>query len=292
MSKLKIARNVSFHSIFWGWNLIFITTFYLGLLPYIGIPLITGTFDGDIAVDVFITFCAFLAVPVVCIYLGWKYFLRRPNQLMCFFYGVEAPLVTWCFVRLLIVRELTLASGFILGTLLISVFAYALNLFKPEINLKSQFKFNPYLEIIINSLILLTGIYLSTVILFHAIPIAINVCIWLGELIVSFFSFEWTQRFIDAIINDNYFIGTFLLLGLATTLIIFSGTLLGFMPLAVSFLYTKLGLKTWRDFADRYSKTTSTIVTVGVIGVWLAIVFTVNQQPQVKAFATLEKNPR
>ncbi|MGL6339076.1 MAG: hypothetical protein ACRC80_08050, partial [Waterburya sp.] len=56
MTKLKKLLKFLAHSTFWGWNLIFITVFYCGILPFIGIPLILETFDGNISFDFIIAF--------------------------------------------------------------------------------------------------------------------------------------------------------------------------------------------------------------------------------------------
>ena len=125
MNKSKITYNIFFYSTFWGWNLIFLAVVYIGLLPYVGIPLITATFDGDVPLDFFVTFLTLIAVPTFCTFIGGKYLLTKPKELIRFFYGVEAPLFAWCLVRLFLIRELTLASILVLATLLICILAFA-----------------------------------------------------------------------------------------------------------------------------------------------------------------------
>ena len=210
MLALKKTRNISFAGIFWGWNLIFILTVYLGILPYVGIPLIAATFDGEIALDFCMTFLTLVCIPLGFCYLGFKYFRTKPTKLIRLFYGVEAPLFLWCLVRLFVVRELTLASGLLLGTVLVCVFAYAINLFKQE----GKLKINPNIEIVTNTLIFLTGIYLSLVLLFYVIPAAISFILWLGDFTIAFLSFKWIPDFIDFILNGSDIISSLFFISL------------------------------------------------------------------------------
>ena len=203
MNTFKILLNLSYSGIFWGWNLIFIITVYLGILPYIGIPLVLATFDGDIALDFCITFFTLVAIPVGFCFLGGKYLSRQPKQLMRLFYGVEAPLFAWCLIRLFLVRELTLASGLLLGTLLTCVFIFAVEIFK---NHQENLQINSWLKIVTHSLLLLMGTYLGLVLLFYAIPVAINIIFWIGHFLVAFFSFKWIEGFFQFLINGNGFL--------------------------------------------------------------------------------------
>ena len=64
MKKLKQALNTIFQSIFWLWNLTFLSIVYLGILPYVGIPLVQATIDGIIPLEFALTLTALIAVPV------------------------------------------------------------------------------------------------------------------------------------------------------------------------------------------------------------------------------------
>ena len=122
---LKPILEVSFYSIFWLWNLTFITVVYAGILPFIGIPLIRATFDGAVPVDFLVTFVALIAVPTVCTVIGAWRLREQPRELMRLFYGVEVPLFAWCLIRLFLIREFTSVSTLVLGTLLVCILAFA-----------------------------------------------------------------------------------------------------------------------------------------------------------------------
>ena len=289
MKKLKLLTNTVFHSIFWIWNLLFLAVVYLGILPYVGIPLIEATFDGDIPVDFFLTLFALIAVPTVCTFIGAKYFIKQPKALMRLFYGVEAPFFTWCLVRLFLIRELTLASALVLGTLFICIAAFTVELFAGyQYNNKA---FN-WLQMIAHTLMLFMGIYLGTVLLFYAIPVAASIIGWIGSFIIWFFSFQWLAGFWEALTHGGSLLWFSFWGSLFLLLFGFTATLFLGMPFAVTSLYVNSGQRVLRVFAQQYGKTRAIFGGVTVVSLWIILLFSFNQQPQVKAFELLEQVPQ
>ncbi|MEO1466227.1 MAG: PEP-CTERM sorting domain-containing protein, partial [Cyanobacteria bacterium J06633_1] len=126
MKNYQSLLNRLFQFIFWGWNLIFLSVVYCGILPFIGVLLVVATFDGTIPLDFALTLLALIAIPTASTIYGARYLRYHPQALIRWFYGVEAPLVTWCLVRLFLIRELTFANTLILGTLLVCIVAFAI----------------------------------------------------------------------------------------------------------------------------------------------------------------------
>ena len=122
--KIKQVFDVIFQSIFWLWNLTFLSMVYVGILPYLGIPLIQATIDGIIPLEFSLTLTALIAVPTGCTIIGARCFIKQPLQLMRLFYGVEAPLFLLCLIRLFLLRELTPASSQIIGTIVLCIAAF------------------------------------------------------------------------------------------------------------------------------------------------------------------------
>jgi uncharacterized membrane protein (DUF485 family) len=60
--KAKQVFDAIFKIIFWVWNLTFLSIVYLGILPYLGIPLIPATIDGIIPIEFSLTLTALIAV--------------------------------------------------------------------------------------------------------------------------------------------------------------------------------------------------------------------------------------
>ena len=287
MENITPFRNFFYQSIFWGWNLIFLSIFYCGILPFIGVILIIATFEGTIPFDFALTMLALIAVPTVCTIYGAKYLSKQPKELMRWFYGVEAPLVTWCLVRLFIIRELTFASTLILGTLLVCTVAFAIEVLQ---GYQAERKVFSWVQMIAHTLMLFTGIYLGTVLLFYAIPVAGYTLIGLYNFAIAFFAFDWVSEFWQ--ILSIFMMMVFSPLSILFTLLLcFSITLFVGMPFVVTNLYINSGQKIIRAFSQQHSKQKALQVGIAVVATWLIMFNVFNQQPQVEAFELLKQSP-
>ncbi|MDJ0717393.1 MAG: TIGR02921 family PEP-CTERM protein [Prochloraceae cyanobacterium] len=275
---VKPILNVSFHSIFWLWNLIFLTVVGLGLLPFVGIALIVATIDGDIPFEFFISFVTLIAVPTICTLIGIFLLRKQPRELIRLFYGVEAPLFVLCLLRLFVFRELTPASTLVLGTIFLCIFAFGLELVA---GYAKENKILAWLQLVAHSLMLLIGCYMGLVLLFYAVPVAFT-------SITYFFSFQWVEPLINSL---SYIINPFTLLFfvLYLLLFVFSCTLFVGMPSAITALYLHSGQRILRAFAKQYGRNKMIQGTIAVLGVWLILFFSFNVQPQVQAFNLLDK---
>ena len=284
MNNIKSFSNKLYQTSFWGWNLIFLSGVYLGILPFIGVWLVIATFEGTIPLDFALTLLALIAVPTACTIYGGKYLKHKPKALMRWFYGVEAPLVTWCLVRLFLIRELTFANTLILGTLLVCIVAFAIEVLQ---GFRANQKVFSWVQMITHTLMLFTGIYLGTVLLFYAIPVAVYVVVGAYHLIIGFFSFRWVEVFFSALFVGHVW---FMLSILFMLLFGFSLTLFVGMPFVITNLYINSGKKIIQAFAQHHSKKRAIQVGAGVVGSWLIMFNLFNQQPQVKAFKLLEQS--
>jgi putative PEP-CTERM system integral membrane protein len=122
--KAKQVFDAIFKIIFWVWNLTFLSIVYLGILPYLAIPLIQATIDGIIPLEFSLTLTALIAVPTVFTIVGARRFHKQPLQLMRLFYGVETPLFLLCLIRLFLLRELNTASSLIIATIVLCIAAF------------------------------------------------------------------------------------------------------------------------------------------------------------------------
>ena len=113
-----------FHTIFWGWNVMFLIVVYTGILPLVGVPLVMATFSGLVPIEFSLTLVALVAVPTGATLLGVRYFRTQPLALIRLFYGVEAPLFVLCLLRLFLLRELTPASLQVLVLVGIAILAF------------------------------------------------------------------------------------------------------------------------------------------------------------------------
>lgn len=269
---MKPFWNAIFYAIFGIWNIIFLLLVYVGILPVVGVPLFLATLAGDIPAEFSLTLAALIAVPSICTLVGCFKFAGQPRQLIRLFYGVEAPLILLCLLRLFVIRELTPASTQIIATLSVCIAAFFLELFH---GYASRQKSAAWLQMFIHSLMLLIGLYVSAVLLFYAVPLAV-------VIVQEFLKFEWARNLWQVLTPDNFFLTI-----LALLLWGFSTTLFVAMPLAFVGLYVNSTRRILVRFASQYGRKRSLASALGIAFAWILIFISLQQQPQVQAFSLL-----
>ncbi|MEC4983247.1 MAG: TIGR02921 family PEP-CTERM protein [Oscillatoria sp. PMC 1068.18] len=276
---MKKILNIFFQSIFWLWNLTFLSIVYIGILPWIAVPLFEATLAGEVEAEFFFTAIALVAIPTLCTILGLVRFRKRSPELMRLFYGVEAPLFVLGLLRLFVFRELTAASSLILGCAIVSIAAFLFELLQgyhqrqPLIN---------WLQAAAQTIMILTGVYAGTILLFYAVPAA---GFWLQE----FSKFSWLESLWWSLTNYPLETAFWTLTG--TILFALSCTLFIGMPSALIALYFHSGQRILRAFSRQYGKMRTLQVSGAVITCLLVLLITFNQQPQLETFALLTKPP-
>ncbi|AFZ23910.1 PEP-CTERM family integral membrane protein [Cylindrospermum stagnale PCC 7417] len=271
---MKAFPNILFYAIFGIWNVVFLLVAYTGLLPIIGVPLVRATLAGDIPIEFSLTLAALVAVPTICTLVGCLNFAKKPRQLIRLFYGVEAPLLLICLLRLFVIRELTPASTQIIATLGLCIGAFFLELIH---GYADRQKATAWLQMLIHSLMLLIGLYVGAVLLFYAVPLA-------AVIVQEFFKFQWATILLQALtINLFWLFPGLILWGLSTTLFVF-------MPLAFVGLYVDSARRILVRFASQYGHKRSLTGSFAIAFAWIIIFISLQQQPQVQAFSLL-KNP-
>ena len=278
---LNVLMSTIPHLIFWGWNLIFLSVVYLGILPFIGIFLILATIAGQVPIEFCISLATLILVPLACTIVGASQFSRQPGELLRLFYGVEAPLVLLCGLRLFIFRELTPASIQILGSIVICITAFAMEMLYGYVGEKRSIA---WVQMLTHSLMLFFGIYAGAILCFYALPVA-------AWSITEFLRFQWAIDFWNAFIR--YPVLT--LLGwIPASMILFGITCSLFiaMPSLVAYLYTASGIKILKAFATQYGVKKAFAGFLGVSIFTLTLFFSFQQQPQVQAFSLLANTPQ
>ncbi|MEG4282260.1 TIGR02921 family PEP-CTERM protein [Microcoleus sp. A006_D1] len=300
MKKLKQAFNIIFQSIFWLWNLTFLSIVYLGILPYLAIPLVQATIDGIIPLEFSLTLTALIAVPTIFTVVGARRFRKQPLQLMRLFYGVEAPLFLLCSIRLFLLRELNPASSQIIATIVLCIAAFFVEMLYGYLGKKANLQDtstpqeNPkkphhltrfigekpraWIQLGFHSLMLLVGIWAATLLMFYALPVA-------TVTIVGFFSFTWVKPLIDSLAYSSLEIIWWLPLYLI--MFGFTSSLFVAMPSLYGFLYIQSGRKILHNFASQYGKNQAIMGSLGVMAAWLAVFAALQQQPQIQALKML-----
>ncbi|MEG3924046.1 MULTISPECIES: TIGR02921 family PEP-CTERM protein [unclassified Microcoleus] len=310
--KIKQVFDGVFKTIFWLWNLTFLSIVYLGILPIIGVPLIMATIEGTIPLEFSLTMAATIAVPTVCTVIGAGRFGKQPLQLMRWFYGVEAPLFLLCLLRLFLLRELTPASSQIIATIALCIAAFSVemlygylgkrenvqNIFDSQNSHNKQPRFfrligekrSAWLQLGCHSLMVVVGIWAATLLIYYAVPVALYTLYGFFTVVIEFFKFTWVSAFWDMF---RYGAWAWALIWLPLSFILFGLTcsLFVVMPSLYGFLYIHSGRKIWQSFAAQYGKNKALIGSLGVIAAWLAIFSALQQQPQVAALKMLATPP-
>ena len=244
--KIKQVFDGIFQTIFWVWNLIFLSIVYLGILPIIGVPLVMATIEGTIPLDFTLTMAATIAVPTVCTVIGAGRFSKQPLELMRWFYGVEAPLFLLCLLRLFLLRELTPASSQIIATIVFCIAAFSVEMLYGYLGKKENVqnisdsqtshnkqprflrligeKRSAWLQLGCHSLMLVVGIWAATLLLYYAVPVAVYTVYGFFTVVIEFFKFTWVSAFFDIF---RYWVGgliwiplSFILFGLTCSLFV------------------------------------------------------------------------
>lgn len=285
---MKNILHGIYHGIFWLWNLVVLLLVYVGLLPAIGVSLAKAVFAGEIEQEFFVTFVALLLIPLICTVIGWMRFRKRPTELMRLFYGVEAPLMLFCLIRLFVLRELTPASVLLLGTAIACTIAFAGELLFGYLGKLSdgnkRFKFIKnlsWVQIPLHGLMLFIGLYVGLLLLFYALPVA-------AALVEEFLRFDWVRDLWRSL--TYHFFSSLWTIPTFSFLFVLSVTLFIAMPSVFAVLYIHSGQRILRTAIAHRGKTLTLSIVLGILTTWTSIFLTFSQQPQIAAFELLE-NP-
>ena len=278
---MKTALHDLFKLIFWLWNLVFLGVVYLGILPWIGIPLVLATISGQIELEFSLTLFGLIAVPTFCTILGFRRFCKNDRDLIRLFYGIEAPLFLLLTLRFFILRELTPASSLILGTMLLCIGAFFVELgwgYLGNRNHRNSSKL-AFVQLAAHSLILFVGLYAGLLLLYYAVPTAAILSQGLFYALIGavaglreFFSFTWLQD-LGWILTHGLFSLIYQSIIVALILLLFLGTATFFlaMPSALTALYIHSGQRILRAFSSQYGRQRTALVSLGIITIWMTL---------------------
>lgn len=277
-TSLGVIKRISINLMFWGWNLLFILFTAILLIPYVFLPLLKSTIVGETPpIFLILTIATILLVGIsvaigVIIKLQEKYVDYEKNALsyiFAFFYGVEIPLILLILYRLFLVRILTIAMAQILVFLFISIALYFYYLYN---SFKRRESKTTIIKLVLSVIPLLTGLYISSFLLFYIVP-------------PIYYLFEaLTEISIDDIF---YFVNPihFIQLSIVLLIVIFSIGIFATFP----FVYLYLNIKVWINNFIKYKtdlglqKTLIIVIsTVSLVFVFTAIINIQNQRKYLK----------
>ncbi|MGB3299050.1 MAG: TIGR02921 family PEP-CTERM protein [Phormidesmis sp.] len=273
---MKTFIHTLSHLVFWVWNLTFLALMYFWCLPQIGFDLWLATRSGGIEPTFIVSFTALMVVPLVCTLLGLFRLRKYPVLLMRLFYGVEAPLFTLCLLRLFLIRELTVASGFALGVGVVAIAMFAIEL------LSGYSAYRPNLarvQMVSHSVILLVGLYLGLLLLLYSVPTMAAIATAVRGLAVGFFEFGWVSNIRWRMLQPLELLAMFL--AIASLLVFVS------MPFALVNFYLRAWARIRTAFGQQHSQAASWAITGMTIAISGLLFIGLQGQPQAKAFSLL-----
>ncbi len=274
---MKKFVHASYSSIFWLWNLLFLLVIYVGILPNLAPFMIRDALAGEVPLTFMVTFAGLVAAPTLAALVGWFRLRRQPERLMRLFYGIEAPIVGLCLLRLFIIREMTPASLHLLGTLALCITVFGIELLCGYAARRPALA---WLQMMGHSLMLMVGVYVGVLLTFYVVP---ALCVF----IYSFLQFHWWNDLGNVLSTQAFQAIFWSIVGLA--LFSMSASLFFAMPFVMSNLYLRSWWRTAAAFGEQYGRQKAYASTAGVAIAWLLIFSALQQQPQVQAFALLDQ---
>ncbi|MBA4366383.1 MAG: hypothetical protein C0403_01950 [Desulfobacterium sp.] len=277
----KISRIASYTT-FWGWNVTFLLLSIFGIMPWVGLAVTKAVLSGELSLDFLISMWLLVFIPAISVWIARKKLRGQPNLQIRLFYGVEAPIFLLCLVRLFALRELTLGSVFLIGSILLAAFIYGRHLIQSA---NSDAPAN-ITTLPLNSLLLIIALYVGALLGFYALPT--------GWSVVAFiFEFEWLRVIFEFITTPKLWfpllLGMLFWIPFGFLFFFFSVALFIFSPIALVRFYGQTWLQTWKREAEKSSPKIALGITGSVIALWLIIFVLVDRQPQTETFEILSQ---
>ena len=282
-SRNRFAR-IAGYSTFWGWNIMFLAITLFGIMPWVGVFLTLAVLQGEQSLDFLISLWLLVLVPTGSLWVADKKFKGRPDLLIRLFYGVETPLFLLGLIRLFAIRELTLATAFIIVSIVASAFIYGYFLLRDISNEKQSSRKDAPLS----ALLLIISLYVGTILTFYAIPVAWKFLSLTWEFLSFIVQPEWLMEIYNFLtMSERWAVLLTVLwwLPLAALFLFFSVALFIGSPIAIIRFYGAMWWKRARQPSWQYAATATTSVVV----VWLTCFVLLDRQPQQQVFTWFEE---
>ncbi|MGF1603321.1 MAG: TIGR02921 family PEP-CTERM protein [Thermosynechococcaceae cyanobacterium] len=277
----QLKASPLFSIFFWLFNSSLLLVILIGFLPFLALSIFQDALRGEVPFSILIPVLGLIGVPTTSTMMGLQ--RRRqlkqrhnlqpddplksapqPMALSQLFFGIEAPLLMACTIRLFFLRDLTPASSFIFVSLALGTIAAVHWLLHRD---HRELSGATWAQLAGLTVILALSIYLCAIALFFILPIIVAAG-W--SLYLSVFLI---------ILVPILFPFIMLFSGLAT------------MPWGMVMVYSKAWQQSLKQLSNQYGNWPRAWVGA-VLALWLGILLLLQQQPQTKAFALLEKAPQ
>ncbi|HEY9655483.1 MAG TPA: TIGR02921 family PEP-CTERM protein, partial [Crinalium sp.] len=250
-----------FTAFFWIFNLTLLAIVYLGVVPFLGLALLSDAATGQVPVNFLVTFVGLVGVPTTCTIAGFRTNVRQPVALFELFYGIEAPLLLLCITRFFWLRDLTLPTTFLLLTLLLGTIITGHWLLSRQENLLRVNLWHLAGQV----MVLAIALYVTAMQAFYVPPMLVALVMELPTLLTySIFVFPLAL----------------LVVGLST------------LPLGMVVMYGRSLHSTLKQLGTRYGTWQVRAFTATIFAVGVGAFLLVQQQPQTTAFRLLDPPPQ
>lgn len=253
--------NILFVAFFWIFNLTLLAVVYLGVVPFLGLMLLSDAATGQVPVNFLLTFVGLVGVPTTCTIAGFRTSVRQPATLFELFYGIEAPLLLICVTRFFWLRDLTLPTTFLLLTLLLGTIITGHWLLHRQENWLRVNRWHLAGQV----MVLAIALYATAILGFYVPPTLVIMLAALPSVL------------------------PYALIMLPLTLVIVG---LCTLPLGISVMYGRSLHSTLKQLGTRYGTWQVRAFTGTVLAVGLGAFLLVQQQPQIAAFRLLNPAPK
>ncbi len=260
-------------ALFWSWSFIFAVFIFAGLGPTVLAALLQAAYFGDLPWD-YVLFTLLLGgLPLVFIPIGlWMSWLR-PERMLALFYGLEAPLLTLCLVRLFLLRQLNPATTLMLVLIAAAFAGFAYDL------MRSERRSAPAAwQLVVACSGAVVAVHIGVLLAFYTVPLG-----W--KLLETFFSGEFWLACVKAVLEAPA--AFFMAVVFGGGLFFYSATLFVGLPYAMVALYAAWWRRMVRAFAMAHGwKSSVAISCVAFAGIAASFLYA-GRQPQGWAFELL-----
>jgi putative PEP-CTERM system integral membrane protein len=259
--------NQFFKLIFWISNITLLLILCVGYFPSMGTALVRDSFAGNVPIDLMLPLLGLVGVPITTAIAGRKQQEKRQQKvslsLFELFYALEAPILAVCAIRLFLLRDLNPATTFLLVSGVLGWLGSCYWFWQQRQAESTDGQRGNLFSLVGLSLFLLVSVYVVAIALFFLLPLGL----W---------SIAHCYYVVIAIIVFPLFA---------------CGYLMSSLPFGMVFVAQKLWWQHLQQSIERYGKRLVQALVGGLAIVWLGSFITLQQQPQIEAFALLKQTP-
>jgi putative PEP-CTERM system integral membrane protein len=108
----SLLGAIGAHTLFWGWNLLLLSTVWFGFGPVIVLEMVIATFRGFLPPVFLLCSLVVIGIPTLSVLVAGLTSIRRhPGHLLSLLYGVQIPVMMLLLVRLFAIHELVASNA-------------------------------------------------------------------------------------------------------------------------------------------------------------------------------------